>query len=93
MFTNISRSFNFIICYFIHFQVASLCDAMTTLAFPSTGTDKLLKSVQRLLHNHPEDARSWVLLAAALNADTALHSKDSMRAKTVQVTNLALKKG
>ncbi|XP_066915937.1 superkiller complex protein 3-like [Clytia hemisphaerica] len=73
-------------------KIASLCDAMTTLAFPITGTEKLLKSVQRLLHNNPEDARSWVLLAAALNADTALHSKESTREKTVQVTNLALKK-
>ena len=54
-----------------------------------------MTSVQRLLHNHPEDARSWVLLAAALSADAAL-SDDTSRGKltkVIQVTDLALKKG
>ena len=68
---------------------------MTSLTFPCEDSRKLMTSVQRLLHNHPEDARSWVLLAAALNADAAL-SDDTSRdrhTKVIQVTDLALKKG
>lgn len=75
--------------------MAALSDSMTSLTFPCDGSRKLMTSVQRLLHNHPEDARSWVLLAAALNADAALSNNASREkhTKVIQVTDLALKKG
>lgn len=75
-------------------KVATLCDAMTSLAFPIYGTKDLKRSVQRLIHNHPENAESWVVLAAALNADAAFNhgANRTSNLMAVQITSLALKK-
>ena len=81
---------------FYKLKVAALSDSVTSLTFPlpRDSSRKLMTSVQRLLHNHPDDARSWVLLAAALNADAALSdSSNGSQSKVIQITELALKKG
>jgi len=72
--------------------MTSLTECVASLAFPIHGTKELKRCAERFLHNHPEDVRSWILLAAALNAD-AVFCGDVNNTRVTQFTDLALKKG
>lgn len=67
---------------------------MSSLVFPMDGSGDdvdFKKCAQKLVHTHPQDAVSWVLLAVALNAEASL--KGSGDKYVVQLTQLALSKG